>query len=377
MREIFAVFLRLSATGFGGPIALIAMIEQEVARRRHWLTEQEFAEIYSVCKLLPGTVSLQVAIYVGLRRGGRWGGFVAGLGFTLPAFFMILALSISYGHLDTRSPRLRDAFTALQSAGLALVAVSSWQLAKPYIRQLRSCAIMLVSAVWVHFLPTWEPLVILAFGLLGAMVEVRKAHASGGGRLNSLALLLLPWLGLGTQNLGVLSELFWICFKSGEFVFGTGLAFLPLLEGELVQRLHWVTHAEFLDGIAFAQVTPGPLTKCVVFFGYRVAGLVGGIVAIVGLYLPSFFNVLVVVPWLWEKIRGKPGLRGFTAWGFPAVIGGIAAATLKLSAVTLLSPLAAVTFIITLAGVIFTRVPGWVFIPLAGAAGLLKSFLSR
>src|SRR5258708_10408356 len=128
MREIFAVFLRLSATGFGGPIALIAMIEEEVARRRRWLTEQEFAEIYSVCKLLPGTVSLQVAIYVGLRRGGRWGGLVAGLGFTLPAFFMILALSISYGLPATPSPRFRGAFPPLQSGRLGPAGGSAWPL---------------------------------------------------------------------------------------------------------------------------------------------------------------------------------------------------------------------------------------------------------
>jgi chromate transporter len=377
MREVFGVFLRLGATGFGGPIALIAMIEEEVSRRRRWLTQQEFAEIYSVCKLLPGPVAIQIAIYVGVRRAGRWGGLLAGIGFALPAFLMILALSVSYAQLDTRSAHLRDAFTALQSAALALVCVSTWQLAKPHVRHLRASAVMLASAIWVYLLPTWEPLAILAFGLVGAILALREARVAraAGTRLNSFAALLLPVVGLGALKLGVLSELFWVCFKSGEFVFGTGLAFLPLLEGEFVQRLRWLTHAEFLDGIAVGQVTPGPITMCVVFFGYKVAGLAGGLAAMVGLYLPSFFNVLVVLPWLWDRIRGTPALRGFAAWAFPAVVGGIACATMKLGASTLHSPLAGLAFALTLAGVIFSRVPGWVFIPLAGALGILRSFL--
>ncbi|MGZ3689815.1 MAG: chromate efflux transporter, partial [Bdellovibrionota bacterium] len=254
MKEIFAVFGRLGFLGFGGPIATMGMMEEEACQKRKWLSTTDFAEIYTVVKMLPGPASTQMAVYLGYLRGGVVGGILAGTLFILPCFFVVLGYSIWYsqrGAVAMGSPVL----FGFQLGALVVIGLSVYQLGKPYLKHADAWVIALVSAGVVLWQPRLEPLVIFGFGMTGAFVR---------GRTRPVA--WMPWLtlgGLGGAAAGALKSLFWVSLKSGAFVFGTGLAIIPLLEGEAVQHHHWLTHSEFMDGLAIGQVTPGPVVATV------------------------------------------------------------------------------------------------------------------
>ncbi len=351
MKEIFSIFSRLGVLGFGGPLATIAMMEEETSRKRKWLTAEQFSEAYALCKLLPGPVATQMAITLGRLRGGTWGGLLAGSLFILPSFFMVLAFSYFYTH-SSLTQTFSPLFSGMQAGALSVILLSTFQLAKPYQRKGDAWAIALASACVVFFKPALEPLIILGFGLIGANFSGRFF----GKKILSISpAILVPGL------------LFWTCFKAGAFVFGTGLAVVPVLEADVVQKFHWLTHSEFMDGLAIGQVTPGPVVITATFIGYKAAGLVGALVATFGIFFPAFVNILFFLPKVWKKMSGTKGAQGFTAWAIPAVIGSILATTLQLGLVTLHTPLLIGIFCALLLISLLWKPPAWAAIPLAGA----------
>ena len=260
--EIAAVFLKLGIFGFGGPVATMAMMEEEAVRARHWITPEEFAEIYAVCKILPGPVSTQMAIYLGRIRGGVRGGVTAGVVFILPCFLMVLGLAILY--TETGVVRGAEAvLSGLQAAALSIILISTWGLGKTYRKQLAAWAVVVVSGVLIYLYPRYEPLVILGFGFIGVMQARGGSRAvtalcgglvAGGllaGRTAAAAIWAIP------SDPSVLLNLFWMCLKAGFLVFGTGLAVVPVLEGEAVRQYHWLTHSQFMDGLAVGQIDAG------------------------------------------------------------------------------------------------------------------------
>ncbi|HUP55912.1 MAG TPA: chromate efflux transporter, partial [Bdellovibrionota bacterium] len=300
MKELVLAFSRFGWLGFGGPIATIAMMEEELQRRRGWVTEKQFAEIYAICKMLPGPVATQVAISLGLARAGRLGGLVAGLVYSFPKFLIILAFSVIYFR-ERIGLEYQELFAALQTAALVVILTSTMHLARPMGRDLKAIALAIVSAAVVWRFPLWEPLMILVAGLGGAIAAVR--HDPGSGRTPTFALAPIPSPGValgaiaaGAAAQPALLDLFWVCFKAGAFTFGTGLAVIPLLEADTVQLRSWLTHAEFMDGLAIGQVAPGPVVLSVTFIGYKVAGALGALVATLGVLVPPFINVLYIVP---------------------------------------------------------------------------------
>jgi chromate transporter len=373
MKEIATVFLRLGLLGFGGPLAAMAMMEEETSRKRGWITPKRFTELYAVCKVLPGPVSTQMAIYIGLIRGGTLGGLLSGVFFILPSFLIVLGLSYLYvysGVVQKFSP----AFSAIQASAIAVILLSVIQLGRPYKSQLLSWIIGLLSATAIVIRPGWEPGIILFWGILGAALYSRytpkKAAVLGIGVGGLWSLLSAsPAAAAGCLNAlksSVLTKLFWVCFKAGAFVFGTGLAIVPILESDVVQRFHWMTHAEFLDGLAIGQMTPGPVVISSTFIGYKTAGLCGAIVAAAGMFLPGFVNILLIVPRVWKHISGTPIASGFIAWAFPAVIGGIFGVLIRLGVVTLNAPVPVAAFLGTMGLAIRFKTPAWVLIPLSG-----------
>ena len=379
VKEIIYLFVRLGALGFGGPVALIAMMEEEVCRKRNWVSKERFTEIYAVCKILPGPVAVQMAIFLGSVRGATLGGFLAGFFFILPSFLMVLALSYTYVNTQL-TQKFGSAFITMQAAALGVVLLSTFQLAKPYLKKQSGILIGLISLVLLYLWPKYEPFVIFFFGLSGAYIYSRSVSSSSGSRLVSFAPGFLAGLvaKFPTELFSdtIYLRLFWVCFKAGEFVFGSGLAIIPLLEAEVVQHYHWLTHAEFMDGLAIGQVTPGPVTITVTFIGFKTAGILGALVATGGIYLPPFINVLYILPRIWKKISGTPGARGFTSWAFPAVIGGILGATLNLARVTLISPLPLGIFLAVLLIGLYRNVPAWILVPGAGIFGVISQLFT-
>ncbi len=357
MKEIFLVFLRLGLLGFGGPVATIAMMEDEATRKRRWLSQERFTEIYAVCKLLPGPVATQMAIYLGLIRGGIRGGLLSGTLFILPAFLLVLGLSYLYTASGV-TQRFSFALLGMQAGALVVILASTYRLSLPYQKRLGAWILAFGSAWIVAASPGWEPLIILFSGMVGAL------YWTYGARLRNRT---FSFIGIPI----ILTQLFWTCFKAGAFVFGTGLAVVRVLEGDAVQRFHWLTHSEFMDGLAIGQITPGPVVITSTFIGYKTAGLPGAFVATFGMFLPAFFNVLFLVPRIWKRFSGTPGAQGFSAWAIPAVIGGILGTSVHLGWMTLQTPFAIGMFTLSSWIAFQFRPPAWLLLILAGLLGSL------
>lgn len=355
LKEIVTVFLRFGFLGFGGPIAIMAQMEEELARRKKWVSVEHFAEMYAVFKVLPGTLSTQMAIYLGQRRCGRLGGVLAGVSFILPSFLLVLGLSYLYLNSGVVGTMPSGAFSGLQAAALVVILLSTVQLSKPFWKQRGSVVIALLSAVLVGLTPSWEPLWILLFGLTGVLQVKRR---------NGLLLSISP----------AVLALFWMGFKAGAFVFGTGLAIVPMLEADAVTRYGWLTHQQFMDGLAMGQVTPGPVVITITFIGYKVAGFLGAAAATVAIFLPSFLNTLFIVPKVWRRFSNTPEAEAFSRWAIPSVVGAILAATLRLAWVTLSTPVAVVAFVVALLAAVRFRPPPWLLISSAGAIVAVFSY---
>lgn len=365
MKEIALLFTRLGCLGFGGPFAVISLMEDEFIRRRKWLSPEKFSEMLAVCKMLPGPIAVQLAIYLALERAGPVAGIVAGVCYIMPAFILVLALSYFYVRTGVATS-FSVLFQSLQAGALVVIFFSVIQLGKPYRKSVRSWAIGIASAALIFLVPRYEPLVIFAFGLSGAYFPTAqrpKLHA-----------FLLPW-GLTKVSkdffTSIYLKLFWVFFKAGAFVFGSGLAIVPMLEGDTVSHFHWLTHSQFMDGLALGQVTPGPVVITATFIGYKAAGFTGAIIATFAIFAPAFFNILVLVPKTWARLAKTAYAKDFVAWAIPSVVGCVFGAALKLSWISLRGWIPAGVFLMSTAFMIWKKPPAWMLILGAGGLGIL------
>jgi chromate transporter len=327
-------FLRLGLTSFGGPPAHIAMMEEGVVTRRRWVSPAQFAEGLAVCQMLPGPVSTQLGIYVGYLRGGVAGACLAGIGFLLPAYLILVALSALYWRYGS-VPAFGSVFYGLNPAVIALILAAAWRLARSGVRGAPAATVATAAGAARAALGVSELHILLAAGVLGALLPAlnraedslgspppegeggdgtgARAPSTGGG----LAAVAVPAAGALLLPLAV------FFFKVGAFVFGGGYVIVPLMESHVVDRMGWMSRAEFLDGVALGQVTPGPVLITAAFVGYRVAGIAGSAVATAAIFLPSFLWVLALAPRL-ARLRRWRRMRGFLSAATPAAVGLIA-----------------------------------------------------
>lgn len=359
MIGLIGIYLRLGTLGFGGPFALIALMESEFVDKRRWLSLDDFLQAFSLIKVLPGATATQLAIYTAKRRGGRLAGLLCGIAFVLPAAIFVLILSIFYAKVHQVS-QMSALFQGMQVGALIVIADSVLRMARPYWGSLRAGAIALICGIAIFFNPGMEPLLILGFGLAG-IARIDK-HLKGFGGL------AIPNLMKLSTSAGATMKLSLTCLKAGFLVFGTGLAIIPVLEADIVGKHHWLTHAEFLDGLAIGQITPGPVTTTATFIGYKVAGFSGAFWATVAIFTSAFFNMLILLPAIESRLKGSPRLKDFTDWAFPAVIGGIVATSLRLTISTVDTWYLLGALVLLSLALIKLRPPAWAFIPLSGLA---------
>ncbi len=335
MLEIFKSFFILGCTGFGGPVATMAMMEREFCARRRWVSPGRFQELYAICKILPGPVATQLALAIGRERRGIKGGAVAGIAFILPCFALLLIFAHAYqawGWAQSFSAW----FHGMQIGALVVMVISLLRFAQGQPKRAIFWMAMLSSAGAVIWNPALEPALIIGWGVVYAYRF--SLYQWIQGRLSQRKLRSVGFWGTGLEQPAL--ALFWLCFKAGAVIFGSGLAIIPLLEGEVVSRRHWLTHAQFMDGLALGQVTPGPVVMTVTFIGYLVMGWGGAILATLGVFIPSFINVLILLPRLWERLGKSPRFRSFIEAAIPAVIGGILGSLLRLAGPVLNAPFA-------------------------------------
>jgi chromate transporter len=338
----------LGTIGFGGPAAHIALMEDAAVARRGWLPRPQFHDMLALTNLLPGPNSSEMAIHIGWVRGRTAGALVAGLAFLLPAFGLMVGLSAFYFAYGTL-PEVSAFFFGLKPVAVALVAQAAWRLGRTAARDALGGALLLAGAAVTVALPEGElPLLLLA-GLAGWAVYGRRAAASDSsaapaplrGHLRDAGrLVLAAAVGVGLL-LGLLAalnadlfHLAWVFLKAGTLLFGGGYVMIPLTQPEIVHTYGWLTDRQFLDGVALGQATPGPIVTTSAFVGYRVAGVLGAVIATAAIYLPAFTFVLATAPLLARVGQAGPvraALRGISA----TVAGAIAGAALVLAGAVL------------------------------------------
>jgi len=304
--ELALVFLKLGTIAFGGPAAHIAMMEDEVVRRRHWMTRDEFLDLLGAANLIPGPNSTELAIHVGHRQAGWAGLVVAGASFILPAALIVTAFAwayVRYGSL----PEVAGILYGVKPVIIVIVLQALWSLGKTAIKTKFLAAIGL-ACVALTWLGVHELLILAGAGLLVALV--RTFAQRNDRRLLSISFaFLLQSTATATSTFGLL-PLFLFFLKVGAILYGSGYVLLAFIRADLVERWHWLTESQLLDAIAVGQVTPGPVFTTATFIGYVLGGFQGAIVATLGIFLPAFCFVALSGP-LVPRIRRSPAAGAF------------------------------------------------------------------
>ena len=322
--ELACVFLKLGATAFGGPAVHIALLEQEVVRRRRWLTHEEFLDLLGATNLIPGPNSTEMAIHIGLRRAGWPGLMVAGVCFIVPAFLTVLGCAWFYVRY-AQLPQLQGILHSVKPVVLAIVLQALWRLARSAIKT-RWLGAVAVAAFVANLLGVHELLLLLLAGLVVPVLRGSSANTtrSSGTSVRAVALPFLP-LGLVSAHAAGtavgLGQLFLFFLKVGSVLFGSGYVLLAFLRADLVERWGWLTETQLLDAVAVGQVTPGPVFTTATFIGYVLAGGPGACVATIGIFLPAFIFVALTA-------RILPRIRQSAVAG--AFLDGVNVASLAL-----------------------------------------------
>jgi chromate transporter len=324
---IFVRFLKFGALAWGGPAAQIAMIKRECVDEEGWVSEETFKKTLAVYQVMPGPEAHELCVYFGRIRGGKLGGFLAGLGFMLPGFVLMLALSILYVEADLAG-HLNELFYGLKAAVGAIVARALVRLSRTFITDVPLALLALAGFALTLFASASFVLVLLGAGLA---YELWTNARRWTGRTHSFVLGLPAVLVLlaGTITLSLTAEIFWEGLKAGLFTFGGAFTVIPFLHDAAVEGRHWLTDSQFVDGLAMGGVLPAPLIIFSTFVGYIAGGLIGSLAMTLGIFIPAFVfpiflhRFLVAVA---DNRRIRPFLLGVAA----GVIGLIAAVTVDI-----------------------------------------------
>ena len=319
-------FARLGATGFGGPVALVARMRRELVDDRKWVSDSQFREGVTLSQIAPGPLAAQLAMYIGWLAGGAMGAVAIGAAFVLPSLIIVLALAQAYRRAGTM-PVITMLFYGVGAAVIAVIARSGIRLARSTIeRDHLMLIVVLLNAAATALLRRESIPLVFASGLTVMLIRSRGEFRASA--LSSPAMIAIPAIALpvGTS----LMAIFLFFAASGLIVFGSGLAIVPFLHGGVVVERHWLTEQQFLDAVAVSLLTPGPVVITVAFIGSLVAGMSGGIVAAIGVFLPAYAIVVVVAPHF-QRIRERALVRNFANGVTAAAIGALLGAVIVMA----------------------------------------------
>jgi len=317
-------FLWLGTVGFGGPIALAGHMQQDLVDQRGWVSKEDYLEGLALAQLAPGPLAAQLAIYLGYIRAGILGATAVGIAFVLPSFLMVLALSAAYVRFGGL-PWMQGMFYGIGAAVIGIIARSAFKLTKLTLGKDKLLwgifSILAVSTAWTSQEIVW---LFLLSGVVAVMVKAYPARVQSTGTVTML--FTAGAVGLG----GTLLQVFLYFAKAGMFVFGSGLAVVPFLYGGVVQGHHWLTDRQFVDAVAVAMITPGPVVITVAFIGYLVAGIAGATAAALGIFLPVYLVVVILAP-SYKRWAKNSQLNAFVRGVTAAATGAIAGAVIVLA----------------------------------------------
>jgi chromate transporter len=331
LAQLLVYFLRLGTLGFGGPIALAGRMDRDLVEERGWISRQDYVEGLAFSQLSPGPLAAQLAMYIGWVKAGRAGAALVAMAFIAPSFLMaagVAAAYLKFGEL----PWIQDMFYGVGAAVIAIIGQSAYRLSRKTIGAdlflWALFAAVAITTVWTGSEIVW------LFVLCGVVSIAVKTPPSF---LNKPSMRVLGPLGgwwltgsQGAVSVGVLGTLTLFFLKAGAFVFGSGLAIVPFLYGGVVHEHHWLTERQFLDAIAVAMITPGPVVITAAFIGYLVAGLAGGTAAAAAVFTPPFLIVIIAAPY-YRRFAANPQVKAFVKGVTAAAVGAIAGAVVILA----------------------------------------------
>jgi chromate transporter len=369
--QFLGYFLRLGSFGFGGPIALAGYMQRDLVESRRWVLKSDYVEGLAFSQLSPGPLAAQLAMYLGWVRAGIFGATLVGAAFILPSFLMVMALAWLYLRYEGLS-WMQGAFYGIGAAVIAIIARSAFKLVRLTIK--RDWLLWLVFAASAVTTAWTESEIIWVFLLSGAVVLLLRAPPKFGFRLFTFSVPPeLGWLvsGLaGPASPERLWTILWYFTEAGAFVFGSGLAIVPFLYGGVVQQFGWLNERQFLDAVAVAMITPGPVIITAGFIGYLAAGPMGAILAAGGVFLPPYLIVIIFAPY-YRRIAQNRQIKAFVEGVTSAATGAIAGAAFVLGRHAISDVPTAAIALATLALLLrVRRIPEPVIILAAGVIGM-------
>jgi len=331
MWQLILYMLKLGAFGFGGPIALVGYMHRDLVDDRKWITEEDYKEGLALSQLAPGPLAAQLAIYLGYVHYRILGATLVGITFVIPSFLMVLALGWAYVRFGGLG-WMQAVFYGVGAAVVGILVMSAKKLTEKSVGKDKLLwAIYLLLATVTVITESEIAWLFIAAGVLLWLLRAPPKWLNKGN-LNAAALTQLPMVGslFGTADAPVLMQIALFFTKAGAFVFGSGLAIVPFLYGGTVTEYHWLTEKQFIDAVAVAMITPGPVVITVGFIGYLVAGLPGATVAALATFLPCYLFTVIPAPYF-KKYGKVPGVAAFVDGITAASIGAIAGSVIVIA----------------------------------------------
>ncbi|RYE68611.1 MAG: chromate transporter [Oxalobacteraceae bacterium] len=370
--QMVLYMLRLGALGFGGPVALVGYMHRDLVEDRKWISEADYKEGLALAQLAPGPLAAQLGIYMGYVHYRILGATLAGVAFVIPSFIMVVALGWAYVRFGG-IPWMQAVFYGVGAAVVGIIAMSAKKLTEKSVGKDKLLwAIYLLMAI---ITVVTESEIAWLFIAAGVLVWLLRAPPKWLGRsnLNAAALTQVPMAGsfLGSMDMSLLTQIGLFFAKAGAFVFGSGLAIVPFLYAGTVTEYGWLTEKQFVDAVAVAMITPGPVVITVGFIGYLIAGFTGASVAALATFLPCYLLTIIPAPYF-KKYGKLPGVIAFVDGITAAAIGAITGAVIVIAKRSISDIPTAVICLITIALLWkFKKLQEPVIIAAAAVAGLI------
>src|SRR3989449_347298 len=354
-RDLLIYFLRLGTLGFGGPIALAGYMQRDLVEGRRWVSKQDYLEGLAFSQLSPGPLAAQLAMYLGWLRAGAVGATLVGIAFILPSFLMVLALAALYVHYGSL-PWIQGMFYGIGAAVIAIIVRSAIKLVRTTVgRDWLLWAIfglIALTTAWTKSEIVW---LFLLCGIVGVLVKAPPTISSRASAVVFIGGVDRVRIGMhGLAPLATAGALFLFFLTAGGFVFGRCRALVPFLYGGVVEKFHWLTEQQFVDAVAVAMITPGPVVITAAFIGYLVAGPVGAFVAAGAVFAPPYFIVVVAAPY-YRRFAQNRQVKAFVQGVTAAAVGAIAGAAYILARRSLVYLPTGLIGLITLSILMFTK----------------------
>jgi chromate transporter len=359
LKELALYFLKLGYSGFGGPVALVNYMHRDLVEERKWISEDEYKEGLALSQLAPGPMASQLSIYLGYVHYGILGATICGVLFVIPSFIMVLMLGIAY-KLYGGLTWMQAVFYGVGASVIGIIVMSSYKLTIKSIGKINIDSLKKNWLLWLFYIvgvlitvitQTESLTLFIATGLIYMIVKSPPNWIKKPKTLNTL---LVGIIGFWSYDIETLGKIAWFFTKAGAFVFGSGLAIVPFLHSGVVTEYHWLNEKQFVDAVAVAMITPGPVVITVAFIGYLVNGFSGACVAALATFLPCYLFTILSAPYF-KKYGNNKSIKSFVEGITASVIGSLVGAVIIIGTRSITDITTAIIAIISILALIYIK----------------------